>query len=38
MIDNYPTIPYLGFKDENLKTPITYPAQQQNINQEWNMK
>lgn len=29
MIDNYPTIPYLGFKDENLKTPITYPAQQQ---------
>ena len=29
MIDNYPTIPYLGFKDENLKTPITFPAQQQ---------
>ena len=27
--DNYPTIPYLGYKDENLKTPITFPKQHQ---------
>lgn len=31
MYENYPHIPYLGFKDENLKTPITFPAQHQNI-------
>lgn len=31
MIDNYPFIPYLGYKDENLRTPITFPAQHQNI-------
>jgi NAD(P)-dependent dehydrogenase (short-subunit alcohol dehydrogenase family) len=28
---NYPEYPYLGFKDENLKTPITFPKQHQNI-------
>lgn len=26
----YPEYPYLGFKDENLKTPLTFPAQHQN--------
>lgn len=26
----YPEYPYLNYKDENLKTPITFPAQQQN--------
>lgn len=31
MYENYPNIPYLGFKDENLKTPITFPAQHQNV-------
>ena len=31
MFDNYPIIPYLGYKDENLKTPITFPAQHQNF-------
>lgn len=31
MYDNYPTIPYFGYKDENLKTPITFPAQHQSI-------
>ena len=31
MLDNYPTIPYIGFKDENLKTPITFPAQHQKV-------
>ena len=31
MYDNYPTIPYFGYKDENLKTPITFPAQHQTI-------
>lgn len=31
MYENYPHIPYLGFKDENLKTPITFPAQHQNV-------
>ena len=29
--NNYPFIPYLGYKDENLKTPITFPAQHQDI-------
>ena len=29
MYDNYPYIPYLGYKDENLKTPITFPKQHQ---------
>ena len=28
---NYPEYPYLGFKDENLKTPLTFPKQHQNI-------
>ena len=27
----YPTIPYQGYKDENLKIPLTFPAQHQNI-------
>lgn len=31
MINNYPSIPYVGYKDENLKTPITFPAQHQEI-------
>ena len=31
MFDNYPLIPYQGFKDENVKTPITFPAQHQDI-------
>lgn len=31
-MDNiYPNIPYIGYKDQNLKTPITFPAQHQNI-------
>ena len=29
MFDNYPSIPYVGYKDENVKTPITFPAQHQ---------
>lgn len=29
--NNYPTIPYIGYKDENVKTPITFPAQHQEI-------
>ncbi len=29
--NNYPFIPYLGYKDENPKTPITFPAQHQDI-------
>lgn len=31
MNKNYPTIPYIGYKDENVKTPITFPAQHQDI-------
>lgn len=31
MNNNYPTIPYIGYKDENVKTPITFPAQHQDI-------
>ena len=31
MFDNYPIIPYFEYKYENLKTPITFPAQHQNI-------
>lgn len=31
MFDNYPSIPYVGFKDENVKTPITFVSQHQNI-------
>ena len=31
MFDNYPTIPYVGFKDENVKTPITFTAQHQDV-------
>ena len=40
MNENYPTIPYIGFKDENLKTPITFPAQHQNFQPglEYEMK
>ncbi len=29
MFDNYPCIPYIGYKDENVRTPITFPAQHQ---------
>ena len=40
MFDNYPYIPYVGFKDENVKTPITFVAQHQNIQpgMEYEMK
>ena len=40
MFDNYPSIPYVGFKDENVKTPITFVAQHQNIQpgMEYEMK
>ena len=40
MSDNYPNIPYFGYKDENVKTPITFPAQHQNIQpgMEFKMK
>ena len=40
MTDNYPNIQYIGFKDENLKTPITFPAQHQNFQPglEYEMK
>ena len=31
MFDNYPTIPYVGFKDENVKIPITFSAQHQDV-------
>ena len=31
MFDNYPQIPYVGYKDENVRTPITFPAQHQNF-------
>lgn len=31
MLDNYPTIPYVGYKDENVKTPLTFPPQHQEI-------
>lgn len=31
MINSYPFIPYYGYKDENLKTPITFPAQYQDF-------
>ena len=29
MFDNYPCISYVGYKDENVRTPITFPAQHQ---------
>lgn len=28
---NYPEYPYIGFKDENLKIPLTFPRQHQNF-------
>ena len=28
---NYPEYPYIGFKDENLKTPLTFPKQHQDV-------
>ena len=31
MNNNYPTIPYLGYKDKNVKIPITFQAQHQSI-------
>ena len=31
MFKNYPMIPYFGFKDENVRTPITFPAQHQPV-------
>ena len=31
MFNNYPSIPYIGFKDENVKTPLTFPKQHQDI-------
>ena len=27
----YPEYPYLNYKNENLRTPVTFPAQQQNV-------
>ena len=40
MFENYPMIPYVGFKDENVRTPITFVAQHQNIQpgMEYEMK
>ena len=40
MNDNYPIIPYVGFKDENVRTPITFIAQHQNVQpgMEYEMK
>ena len=40
MYDNYPIIPYVGFKDENVRTPITFIAQHQNVQpgMEYEMK
>ena len=40
MFDDYPNIPYVGFKDENVKTPITFVAQHQSIQpgMEYEMK
>lgn len=29
MNDSYPNIPYFGYKDENVRTPITFPKQHQ---------
>ena len=36
---NYPEYPYIGYKDENLKTPLTFPKQTQNVQpgMEYNM-
>lgn len=31
MNNYYPFIPYVGYKDENVKTPLTFPPQHQNI-------
>lgn len=31
IFQNYPQYSYIGYKDENLKTPITFPKQHQNI-------
>ena len=31
MVNDYPIIPYVGFKDENLRTPLTFPAQHQPV-------
>lgn len=31
MFDYYPFIPYQGYKDETVKTPITFPAQHQDV-------
>ena len=40
MFENYPMIPYVGFKDENVRMPITFVAQHQNIQpgMEYEMK
>lgn len=31
MLNDYPTIPYLGYQDQNVRTPLTFPAQHQEI-------
>ena len=31
MSDNYPNIPYIDYKDQNVRIPITFPAQHQNV-------
>ena len=40
MFDDYPFIPYVGFKDENVRTSITFVSQHQNIQpgMEYEMK
>ena len=40
MFDNYLLIPYQGFKDENVRTPITFVAQHQDVQpgMEYEMK
>lgn len=40
MNNSYPEYPYLGYKDENTKVPITFPKQHQNIQpgMEYEMK
>ena len=39
-MDNYPLVPYVGFKDENVKTTLTFVAQHQNVQpgMEYEMK
>lgn len=27
----YPNVPYVGYKDENVRTPLTFPKQHQDV-------